>query len=206
MAIVVIGGQSRDVGKTSVVAGLISALPHYNWTAFKITQFGHGRCSLDGKPCTCATDDRCWAITEERDPIGKSDTARFLASGAKRSFWARTEQGRLHEALPGLRRKIEESENVIIESNSIMDFIEPDLYIVVLDPSVEDFKMSAQRFLERANAVLVPEGPGYEIVGQARLFRFRPPSYLTDEVVQFADERVRMASLRELATTVQRRR
>src|SRR5262249_41207466 len=91
MAIIVIGGQSRDVGKTSVVAGLISALPEYNWTAFKITQFGHGRCSLDGKPCTCATDDRCFAMTEEKDPASKSDTSRFLAAGAKRAFWVRTE-------------------------------------------------------------------------------------------------------------------
>ena len=191
MAIIVIGGQSRDVGKTSVVAGLISALPRCNWTAFKITQFGHGCCSLDGKPCTCATDDRCWAITEERDASGKSDSARFLAAGARRSFWVRTEQGRLQEALPALRRKIEESENAILESNSILEFIEPDLYIAVLDPSVEDFKMSAQRFLDRANAVLAPEGPGCEVVGQARLFRIRPPSYLTDEVVQFVDERLK---------------
>src|SRR5215470_8621189 len=145
MAIIVIGGQSRDVGKTSVVAGLIRALPQYNWTAFKITQFGHGRCSLDGKPCDCATVDRCWAVTEEKDAGGKSDTSRFLAAGAKRSFWVRTEQGRLSEALPVLQRRIAESENVIIESNSIVEFIEPDLYITVLDPGVEDFKVSAQR-------------------------------------------------------------
>ena len=47
MAIVVIGGHSRSVGKTSVVAGLIAALPELNWTALKITQFGHGICSAD---------------------------------------------------------------------------------------------------------------------------------------------------------------
>ena len=42
MAVVVIGGHSRSVGKTSVVAGLIAALPEYSWHAMKITQFGHG--------------------------------------------------------------------------------------------------------------------------------------------------------------------
>ncbi|HEX4605395.1 MAG TPA: hypothetical protein VH724_15450, partial [Candidatus Angelobacter sp.] len=56
MALVVIGGHSRSVGKTSVVAGLIAALPEFNWTALKITQFGHGICSADGKPCDCATE------------------------------------------------------------------------------------------------------------------------------------------------------
>src|SRR6059058_5528651 len=113
MAIIVIGGQSRNVGKTSVVAGVIAALRSYNWTAFKITQFGHGRCSLDGKPCNCATDDRCWAINQEKDAAGKSDTSRFLAAGATRSYWVRTEQGRLAEALPLLRKRIAEAENTI---------------------------------------------------------------------------------------------
>lgn len=195
MAIVVIGGQSRDVGKTSVVAGIIAALPSYNWTAFKITQFGHGRCSLDGKPCSCVTDDRCWAMTEEKDPAGKSDTSRFLAAGAKRSFWLRTEQGRLAEALPLLRRRIAESENAIIESNSIVEFIQPDLYITVLDPEMADFKASAQRLLERADAIVLPQAAFWQ--SSKLTFRIRPPEYLTREVVMFVSERLARATLVE---------
>lgn len=188
MAIIVVGGQSREVGKTSVVAGLIAALRQYNWTAFKITQFGHGRCSLDGKPCTCATDDRCWAITEEKDAQGESDSSRFLAAGAKRAYWVRTEQGRLEEALPTLRRRIGESENSIFESNSIVDFIQPDLYITVLDPSVEDFKASARRLLDRADAVLLrrSKGAGLEGAGRARIFEIAPPQYVSGEILEFA--------------------
>jgi hypothetical protein len=193
MAIIVIGGQSRDVGKTSVVAGLIAALPEYNWTAFKITQFGHGRCSLDGKACGCATEDRCWAITEEKDAAGASDTSRFLAAGAKRSFWVRTEQGRLAEALPVLRRRIAESQNAIIESNSIVEFIKPDLYMTVLDPGVSDFKSSAQRFMEHADAVLLPGAAVWET--SERTFRIRPPEYLTREVVAFVSERLATGAL-----------
>jgi molybdopterin-guanine dinucleotide biosynthesis protein len=48
MAIVVVGGHSRSVGKTSVVANLIARLPERHWTACKITQFGHGFCSANG--------------------------------------------------------------------------------------------------------------------------------------------------------------
>jgi len=187
MAIVVIGGQSRDVGKTSVVAGIIAALPSYNWTAFKITQFGHGRCSLDGKPCSCATDDRCWAMTEEKDPAGRSDTSRFLAAGARRSFWVRTEQGQLGEALSVLRRRLAESENAIIESNSILEFIQPDLYITVLDPAVEDFKTSALRLFERADAVVLPEGREWKGPPNQRTFSIRPPEYVTTEISAFVN-------------------
>ncbi len=71
MAIVVVGGHSRSVGKTSVVAGLIAALPEYDWTAFKITQYGHGICSQNGESCHCATDDHSWAISEEKDRAGR---------------------------------------------------------------------------------------------------------------------------------------
>src|SRR6476620_12356439 len=78
MALIVIGGHSRSVGKTSVVAGLIAALPEFQWTAFKITQYGHGICSANGEACDCATGDHSWAITAEKNRAADSDTSRFL--------------------------------------------------------------------------------------------------------------------------------
>ena len=107
MALVVIGGHSRSVGKTSVVAGLISALREFDWTAVKITQYGHGICSANGEACDCATGDHSWAISEERDRSGESDTSRFLVAGAAHALWVRTEQGRLAEAMPALRKRLE---------------------------------------------------------------------------------------------------
>src|SRR5271156_121877 len=128
MSLIVVGGHSRSVGKTSVVAGLIAALPEFHWTAMKITQYGHGICSANGKLCDCATDDHSWAVSEERDRSGESDTSRFLVAGAARAFWVRTEQGRLAEAMPALRQRLEHSRNVIVESNSVLKFLRPDLY------------------------------------------------------------------------------
>src|SRR5208337_4513551 len=114
MPIVVIGGHSRSVGKTSVVAGLIAALPDFHWTALKITQYGHGVCSANGEACDCATGDHSWAVSEEKDRSGESDTSRFLVAGATRSLWVRTEQGRLAEAMPALRQRLERARNVIV--------------------------------------------------------------------------------------------
>ena len=194
MAIVVVGGHSRNIGKTSVVVGLIGGLAAYNWTAFKITQFGHGQCSLNGERCDCAPHDRCWALTEEQDKSGNSDSSRFLVAGAKRAFWVRTEQGRLEEALPAIQRKIAAAENVIIESNSILRFLDPDLYITVLDPSTEDFKASAQEYLERADAVVLHQSGTFtaqwkevtpEMVEGRPVFRIAPPAYVTDGLVEF---------------------
>src|SRR5258707_7925445 len=103
MAVVAIRGHSRSVRKSSVVAGLIAALQEFNWTALKITQFGHGICSADGKPCDCDTgDDHFRALSDEKDLSGESDTSRFLVAGGKRELWLRTRQGRLADAIPGI--------------------------------------------------------------------------------------------------------
>jgi hypothetical protein len=200
MAIVVIGGHSRSVGKTSVVAGLIAALPEYHWTALKITQYGHGVCSLNGESCHCATDDHSWAISEEKDRSGESDTSRFLVAGAVRALWVRTEQGRLAEAVPTIRRRLAESENAILESNSILKFVRPDLYLTVLDPATADFKRTAQEFLDRADGVILhalkEDGPAWTgislkpVAGQP-IFEIHPPDYVTKEIVDFVRSKVR---------------
>ena len=201
MAVVVIGGHSRSVGKTSVVSGLIAALPDYKWTAIKITQHGHGICSNNGKSCHCATDDHSWAISEETDRSGESDTSRFLLAGAEQAWWVRTEQGRLAEAMPTIREKLAESKNVILESNSILKFVRPDIYLTVLDPATADFKRSAQEFLDLADGVILHAnreqrdqtawtGISLKPVADRPVFRVRPPQYVTDEILAFVRHRL----------------
>src|SRR5271155_1111913 len=155
MPILVIGGHPRSVGKTSVVAGLIAALPTFHWTALKITQYGHGICSANGEACDCVTADHSFAVSEEKDRSGESDTSRFLVAGADHSWWVRTQQGHLAEAMPRIRKILAATQNAIIESNSILRFMKPDLYLTVLDPQTADFKTSAQTYLDRADAVLL---------------------------------------------------
>jgi molybdopterin-guanine dinucleotide biosynthesis protein len=200
VATIVIGGHSRSVGKTSVVAELISALREYDWTAVKITQYGHGVCSANGAPCDCATADHSWAISEERDRKGESDTSRFLLAGAARALWVRTEQGRLAEAMPALRKRLDQSRYVIVESNSVLKFLRPDLYLTVLDPATADFKTSAREFLDRATAVILhhgsnPGGSGWQgvslkSVAERPVFRITPPPYVTPEIVEFVRTRI----------------
>jgi len=197
VALVVIGGHSRSVGKTSVVAGLISALPEFEWTAVKITQYGHGVCSADGAACDCATADHSWAISEERDRSGESDTSRFLVAGARRALWVRTEQGRLAEAMPSLRERIEDARYVIVESNSVLKFMRPDLYLTVLDPATADFKTSAREFLDRATAVILHaqdetawQGVSLKPLAERPVFHITPPRYVTAEIAEFVRDRL----------------
>jgi len=192
MAVIVIGGHSRSVGKTSVVAGLISALRDFEWTAVKITQYGHGICSANGEACDCANADHSWAISEETDRSGESDSSRFLVAGARRALWVRTEQGKLAEAMPRLREKLANARYVIIESNSVMKFLRPDLYLTVLDPATADFKKSAREFLDCVDAVILHNADesawrsvSLKPVADRRVFTISPPPYVTPEIIEF---------------------
>ena len=160
MKLVMVGGHARNVGKTSVVAGIIRGLPELNWTAAKITQFGHGICSVNGEACGCALSEHQFSITEERQRDTGTDTARFLAAGARRSLWVRTKQGELSAALPAFKKKIEADEFVIVESNSLRRFVTPALYVQVLDAANSDFKVSAQQFFDLSDAYILVSKTG----------------------------------------------
>jgi hypothetical protein len=105
----------------------------------------------------------------------------------------RTEQGRLAEAMPALRAKIAGAGNVVIESNSILKFLRPDLYLAVLDPTTPDFKKSAREFLDRAHALILHEARGESAwrsvslrpVEHRPVFRITPPPYVTAEIAGF---------------------
>ncbi len=161
--VIVIGGHTRSIGKTQLVCDLIAAFPHENWIAGKITQYGHGVCAQNGENCDCAPDEHVCAIGwEERADTG-TDSSRFLAAGAQRSFWLRTKQGYLAEGLPLLRAALrdaikeagEDTPPLIVESNSLLQFLRPTLYLAVVDPAHEDFKDSARVALDRADALVL---------------------------------------------------
>jgi hypothetical protein len=161
--VIVVGGHTRSIGKTQLVCDVISAFRSANWIAGKITQYGHGVCAQNGENCDCAPAEHACAISWETQADTGTDSARFLAAGARRSFWLRTKQGFLAEGLPLLRNALEQAIGadvselppVIVESNSLLQFLKPSLYFAVVDPAKEDFKDSARAVLDRADALVL---------------------------------------------------
>jgi hypothetical protein len=159
--VIVVGGHTRSIGKTQLVCDVIAAFPQENWIAGKITQYGHGVCAQNGENCDCAPDEHVCAISWEKRP-SDTDSGRFLAAGARRSFWLRTKQGFLAEGMPLLRKALNdldgdqgEPPRVILESNTLLQFLKPSLYLMVLDASKGDFKDSARLQIDRASAFVL---------------------------------------------------
>ncbi|HVJ07738.1 MAG TPA: hypothetical protein VM554_05100 [Acidisarcina sp.] len=201
MAVVVVGGNSRNIGKTSVVASLIASLPEMHWAAFKITQHGHQICDGKSLRCDCVSAQHTASFTEETNRTSGKDSARYLYAGAARSFLVRTHPGSLQDAMPRLRAECAAAENAIIESNSVMEFLHPHLYLTVLDPGTVDFKASANLFLERADAILWRSNKPvrrqnlwpaevYTLIETKPQFVLAAPDYQSVELLAFVRERL----------------
>ncbi len=201
MKLVVVGGHSRNIGKTSLAASLISATRDLGWTALKITQFGHGICSSNGHACGCSVDDpdHPFSVDRETDREAGSDTSRFLRAGAQEVYWVRTRVGDLESAMPCIRKVIERRPYVLMESNSVLRFVKPDVYLPVLQYDVDDFKMSSRLYLTRADAFVLPasqrglaDWPGIdrETIKQRPAFRVNEPTFCSPELVEFVRARL----------------
>lgn len=189
MSVIVIGAQASGLGKTGVICSLIAAMPERRWTAIKVTQCSHlgvggagsrerfasDAAAMGAKPCDCELGGAQFAVSEERVADANTDSSRYLAAGAARALWVRTLPGHLGEALPRIREAIAQTQSVIVESNSILEFVDPKLYALIVSPCVRDFKASARQHLDRADAILMAAPPpGRRVVRAAWLDDLSP--------------------------------
>ena len=155
--IIVIGGQCRNVGKTALTVDVIRAFPECDWMAIKITQHH----ALNDDPAG-------YRFRAETDCSGHSDSSRFLAAGAARSFLLEASRAHFKEGMSELRALMNGAENVIIESNVVLDYVPAHLAILVLDPRRPDFKASARRVMGIADGFVLraplfaPNWPGVD--------------------------------------------
>lgn len=189
MAIVVVGGHSRNIGKTSIVCGLLKVFPEYRWTAIKITHHAHAEIG-----------ERVQPASEAGDTALSRDSSRYLAAGAVRSSCMRMDGDQAAIAMSRIQSEIAQSSNVVIESSSILGLLRPDLSLFVLDASVPDFKATAVQFLERADAILVsggdparPAWAGLAIKAGIPIVQAPRPGFWSEQAEQFI--RARLASL-----------
>jgi len=127
MPIIVVGGSSKNVGKTALVCGLIAALPEFAWTAVKITSHEHGKAE---------------SIWEETAAGTETDTARYLAAGARRAFLISTDDADLPFRLGELQAKLEAGAHLIFESNRILQHVQPDIFLAVEGGPQSEEKLS----------------------------------------------------------------
>lgn len=139
MAIVVVGGGGRTVGKTALACGVIAALPDWQWVAVKIAKHEH------------AAEQPVW---EETYAGEATDTARYLAAGARRAFLlTAADDVAMSGALDELRARVERDANLIFESNRVLSLVNPDVCLMIAEG--EEPKTSFAAAIRRADAIVM---------------------------------------------------
>jgi hypothetical protein len=149
VAILVVGGSTKDIGKTALVCAIISVLREFDWTAVKITAHDYTADAVD-------QPSKHPAICEEASAGKRTDTSRYLAAGARRALLV-TRQG---DQIPieEIRRALGRDRNVLFESNRIVDAVEPDACLALVSGRPAEWKPSFVHLLQKADA-LVGFGP-----------------------------------------------
>jgi len=157
MALILVGGQAKDIGKTTLICNIISALPDLQWNAIKITSHHH-----EARGCQLRVDGSSWSIFEQISAGTPSDTVRFVQAGAAKAFLVQVGDAALVEAFAALCKLVPRNANLIVESNRAAAILNPDLFLLIAAGVERDFKPSAELQVAKVDAVLWtdPQGLG----------------------------------------------
>jgi molybdopterin-guanine dinucleotide biosynthesis protein len=135
--IIGVGGACSGAGKTSVICEILQRLE--GWGAIKYTK----------TPFYSSVTDDIIILSKE----GK-DTKRFLDSGAAKVVWIQAPYQELPESLSLAIGMLSQVKGFLVEGNSAVEEINPDIVIFISGGSPKNRKESAQRILEKADIVL----------------------------------------------------
>jgi len=133
--IIGIGGAHSKVGKTTIACQILKRLS--GWGAIKYTKTSFYSSIVDSPEI----------LRQEN-----KDTDRFLDAGAQDVLWVQSPPEDLKEILQIAIDRLSHLKGIIIEGNSAIEALEPD--IVVFVTRNEELKRGAEKILEMADAVI----------------------------------------------------
>ena len=151
--IIGIGGAHSGAGKTTYASLILNRLK--GWGAIKYT-----KTSL-----YCSLVEDIKVLSEK----GK-DTKRLLDAGAEKVLWVQSSFSELEEVLPMAVEMLSHLKGVLVEGNSAIEILEPDIVIFV--SGIEGkIKKGAEKILKMADVVIFEKEPPQGIPKNAKRFR-----------------------------------
>jgi len=151
--IIGIGGAHSGAGKTTYASLILNRLK--GWGAIKYT-----KTSL-----YCSLVEDIKVLSEK----GK-DTKRLLDAGAGKVLWVQSSFSELEEVLPMAVEMLSHLKGVLVEGNSAIEILEPDIVIFV--SGIEGkIKKGAEKILKMADVVIFEKKPPQGIPKNAKRFR-----------------------------------
>ena len=149
--IIGIGGAHSKVGKTTIACQILKRLS--GWGALKFTKTSFYSSIVDSPE-----------ILRQKN----KDTYRLLNAGAKDVLWVQSSPEDLNEILGIAIDRLSHLKGIIIEGNSAIDALRPDIVIFVSGNN--ELKKGAEKILRMANAVIFDKNPPQGIPKTAKKF------------------------------------
>ena len=164
--LLLIGGNARDVGKTTVACGIISSFSSSaQIAAFKITSIYENDTKQHGKHELITGNG--YSITKEMLSSSPKDPAKMLKAGATFSYYIQAMDHAVEKAWMEFIEIIPSHYLLVCESRTLRRFVEPDIFIYLKSSKVKNEKPYSQ-WLEKLADILLVDPNHVEISGLLR--------------------------------------
>ena len=153
--VVAISGFSSNVGKTTLMCELLRRLP--GWEAIKLTRGHYRSCGRDPTRCCVSDllrDEPVIRSGREANYQTGKDTGLFWDAGASNVHWVIVKDDQVERGIKNALARVE-TDGVLIEGNSFLDYVAPDLAVMCARSDGGKVKPSARVALRQSDVVFL---------------------------------------------------
>jgi hypothetical protein len=171
--VVAISGFSSNVGKTTLMCELLRRLP--GWEAIKLTRGHYRSCGRDPAGCCVSDllrDEPVIRSGREANYQAGKDTGLFWDAGASNVHWVIVKDGQVESGISEALSRVR-SDGVLIEGNSFLDYVTPDLAVMCARSDGGKVKPSARHALVKSDVLFLSSLNGDSIVARWQFGEWR---------------------------------
>ncbi len=149
---IMIGGNSRNAGKTTLACNIISKLSaHHKVIGLKVTSIRPGEDDMHGNHS--GDKDEPYTIHEELNTASSKDTSRMLQAGAAHVYYIRVSDDFVEQALMQFFSVAENDCIIVCESRSLRKLIVPGHFVMMIRMPAVTNEKDIKTYLGQADKV-----------------------------------------------------
>lgn len=149
---VMIGGNSRNSGKTTMACCVIKKLSiDHEVIGLKVTSVRPGEEELHGNHNADFSGN--FTIFEEKNSESPKDTSKMLKAGATHVYYIRVEENFTKQAILYFLSRYVDGQLIVCESRSLRNIINPGLFLIMMRLQAETKVKDMSKFLGMADEV-----------------------------------------------------
>jgi hypothetical protein len=129
--LLLVSGTGRNSGKTTFVCKIIEQFCHLGIISIKISSHFHDA----SEGLILLTAKTGYMVFEETNRKTRKDSSRMLRSGAEKVYYIQADNDKVFDSFTDVFKIIDRGRPVICESPSLINYIEPGLFVMMINNS-----------------------------------------------------------------------